>query len=564
MRYLALACDYDGTLASQGLVDERGIETLERLRTTGRRVVLVTGREIEDLFKVFPRAELFDRIVAENGAVVYRPETKDLAALAEPPPSGFVEALRERGVEPLSVGHVIVATWHPQESVVLEVIREQGLELQVIFNKGAVMILPTGVNKAFGLQAALTELAISPHNVVGVGDAENDHAFLRLCECSVAVTNALPALKETCDIMTDGRSTEGVVELVEMLVEDDLARAQDRLRRHNVLLGEAPDGSEVAVHPYGSSILVAGPSGSGKSTLVSGFVERLADAGYQFCVVDPEGDYENLEHVVFVGSAKTAAEPDEVMRVLEDSTNNVVVNLLGIPIADRPQFSDALLPRMQELRGRTGRPHWIVVDEAHHMLHPLQRPPDAPLPLEPNGLLLISVHPDRISQAARDACDHVVAVGERAQVFEVFEDGREAAKRAADALEGTAVLWSRRDGSVTPFVIAPSRFDRTRHTRKYAEGELGPDKSFYFRGPEGKLNLRAQNLMLFSQIAEGVDDETWLHHLRQGDYSRWFREAIKDDALADEAAAIEKTDGSAAESRRRILEAVSSRYTAPE
>jgi hydroxymethylpyrimidine pyrophosphatase-like HAD family hydrolase len=564
MRYLALACDYDGTLASQGLVGERTVEALERLRATGRRVILVTGREIEDLRRVFPRVELFDRVVAENGAVVYRPETKDLASLAEPPPPGFVEALRERGVEPLSVGHVIVATWHPQETAVLEVIREMGLELQVIFNKGAVMILPTGVNKAFGLQAALTELGLSPHNIAGVGDAENDHAFLRLCECSVAVTNALPALKETSDITTEGRSSEGVVELVEMLVEDDLAGVQERLRRHDVVLGKNPEGGEVAVHPYGSNMLVAGPSGSGKSTLVSGFVERLADAGYQFCVVDPEGDYENLEHVFFIGSAKTAAEPDEVMRAVEDPATNVVVNLLGIPIADRPQFFDALLPRIQELRARTGRPHWIVVDEAHHMLHPLQRPPEATLPVEIQGLLLISVHPDRISPAVRETCNHVVAVGGASEVLAVFEGGEDAAKRAAGAPEGTAVLWSRGEGSIAPFVIAPSRFERTRHTRKYAEGELGPDRSFYFRGPEGKLNLRAQNLMLFSQIAEGVDDETWLHHLRQGDYSRWFRDAIKDDALADEVAKVEASDGSVAESRRRILEAVSARYTAPE
>ena len=48
----------------------------------------------------------------------------------------------------------------------------------MIFNKGAVMILPSGVNKATGLAAALEELGLSPHNVVGVGDAENDHAFL--------------------------------------------------------------------------------------------------------------------------------------------------------------------------------------------------------------------------------------------------------------------------------------------------------------------------------------------------------------------------------------------------
>jgi hypothetical protein len=75
---------------------------------------------------------------------------------------------------------------------------------------------------------------------------------------------------------------------------------------------------------------------------------------------------------------------------------------------------------------------------------------------------------------------------------------------------------------------------------KQVASALGEDDSFYFRGPAGNLNLRAQNLVLFNQIAEGVDDETWLYHLHRGDYSRWFREAIKDDVLADEVARVEE------------------------
>ena len=105
--------------------------------------------------------------------------------------------------------------------------------------------------------------------------------------------------------------------------------------------------------------------------------------------------------------------------------------------------------------------------------------------------------------------------------------------------------------------------ERRRHVRKYAAGELGPDKSFFFKGPEDKLNLRAYNLELFVQMAEGVDDETWVHHLRQGDYSRWFQEAIKDPDLASEAAAIEKDTALAPhESRARIRGAIEARYTA--
>src|SRR5205823_12244437 len=131
--------------------------------------------------------------------------------------------------------------------------------------------------------------------------------------------------------------------------------------------------------------------------------------------------------------------------------------------------------------------------------------------------------------------------------------------------QGDALVWSRREKTEPVWIRSlPPREQRRRHHRKYAEGELAPELSFYFRGPEGKLNLRAQNLMLFKQIAEGVDDETWLYHLRQGEYSRWFREVIKDQILADEAAHIEAdADLPPAESRARIKAAIERRYTAP-
>ena len=316
MRFAALACDYDGTIADHGIVSEEVVGALERLRDSGRARILVTGRELPDLQRVFSRLDLFEWVVAENGALLFNPAQNEQRTLADPPPADFVEALKSRGVTPLSVGNVIVATWHPQETAVLEVIRELGLEHQVIFNKGAVMVLPPGVNKATGLRVALKELGISRHNTVGVGDAENDHAFLADCECAVAVANAVPGLAARVDWVTTAARGQGVMELIDALVDGDLAA-------------------------------------------------------------------------------------------------------------------------------------------------------------------------------------------------------------------------------------------------------LGPDKSFYFRGPDGRLNLRAQNLLLFLQLGEGVDDETWLHHLRQGDYSSWIRQQIKDDDLADQVADIERSATVADESRRLLREAVEHRYTLP-
>src|SRR5262245_33064937 len=289
MRFHALATDYDGTVAHHGLVDDATLAALERAKNSGRKLVLVTGRELPDLLTVFPRIDLFDRAVMENGATVYDPKTKETRVLAEPPPSKFVTELKARGVGPISTGHVIVATWEPHQDTVLKVIHELGLELQVIFNKGAVMVLPSGVNKATGLVAALAQLGLSPHNAVGVGDAENDHAFLKVCECSAAVANALPAVKDTADVVTRGARGAGVAELIDEMIASDLSHLKT-LARHRIPIGETDDKQEEGIDPAGAGVMVCGTSGSGKSTFTTAILEGLSDAGYQVLVVDPEGD----------------------------------------------------------------------------------------------------------------------------------------------------------------------------------------------------------------------------------------------------------------------------------
>ncbi len=214
MRFNTLACDYDGTLACNGTVEETTLEAVRRFKKSGKRLLLVTGRELHDLIRVFPHTDLFDGIVAENGGLFYRPGTRQVRGLAGPPPQNLIELLRQKGVQPLSVGRVILATVEPNEKAVLEAIHDLGLEYHIIFNKGAVMVLPSTVNKATGLKAALNELQISPRDVAGIGDAENDHAFLELCGFSAAVANALPALKEHVDLVTKAAAGAGVAELI--------------------------------------------------------------------------------------------------------------------------------------------------------------------------------------------------------------------------------------------------------------------------------------------------------------------------------------------------------------
>lgn len=224
MRFRALACDYDGTLATESRIPDAVLKSLAKVRPSGRKLVLVTGRELPDLLTLIPNLRLFDRIVAENGAVLYRPASDQEIALAIPPSDTFLNALKAHEVHPLTRGRVIIATHAPHELTVLKVIKALGLELTLSFNKGGVMILPSGVNKGTGLTAALAELEILPEQVVGVGDAENDHTLLEVCGGRVAVANALPALKQRAQFVTSLPAGQGVQELIEELLSNDLKR----------------------------------------------------------------------------------------------------------------------------------------------------------------------------------------------------------------------------------------------------------------------------------------------------------------------------------------------------
>jgi HAD superfamily hydrolase (TIGR01484 family) len=567
MRFLALAVDYDGTLARDGRVQPSTVQALEKVAASGRRLVLVTGRRLPELERDFDRIDLFDRVVAENGGLLYRPSPKEERPLAEAPSERFVERLRGERIEPLGVGRAIVATWEPHEGAVLAAIRDLGLELQVIFNKGAVMVLPAGVNKATGLDHALDELRLSRHNTVGIGDAENDHAFLERCEVSAAVANALPLLKERADIVTQGDHGAGVEEIAERLVADDLAGEARDLPRQLVPLGSL-DGDPVQVPAYGPSLLVAGPSGSGKSSLVNGFLERLLDRGYQVCLVDPEGDYETVGTAVALGDPKHPAVIGEVVDLLQRPERSAIVNLLGIELPDRPAFFAELLGRLVELRATLGRPHWIVVDEAHHLLPHAWQPVSEAVPRHLHSTVLITVHPERLSPVILESVTDAIAVGD--EVGDTLAamagpwDANPPSGTPRTVEHGQAIRWRRGAGAIERFGILEARLDQRRHRRKYAYGDLPDERSFYFRGPEGRLKLRASNLVTFSELADGVDDETWLFHLRRGDYSRWIRAIVKDDDLAEAVAAIERDDGSSARgSRDRVREELSSRYTAP-
>ena len=568
MRYLALATDYDGTLAKDGVTDDATLEALRRLRQSGRKLILVTGRELPDLERVFPHIDLFDRVVAENGALVYDPGSKEKKLLGQRPPDKFIEELKRCHVNSLSVGEVIVATWHPHEAAVLEAIRSQGLELQVIFNKDAVMVLPSGVNKMTGLKQALEQLKLSRHNIVGIGDAENDHAFLSCCECSAAVSNALPAIKERVDLVTRGDRGTGVTELIDRILADDLRSVKLSSEKHGVLFGREGQ-SDVFIDSEGQVVLLCGRSGSGKSTFVAGLVERLAERDYQACLIDPEGDYENMPGFLTLGTEKDAPSFEQILQVLRNPRSQLIVNLTGIKMADRPPFFASLLSKLQEKRLLEGRPHWIVIDEAHHLLPSEWAPAASEVAGQTASLLLITVHPQHVSPAALRLVNILAVVGSEPRAAAGEFGGTVGVGvpnfPSGDLAAGEVAVWFRDANRVIERMQSvPGKAERKRHRRKYAEGELEPERVFYFRGPEEKLNLKAQNLNTFLQLAEGVDDQTWCFHLGRGDYSNWLATAVKDADLGEEVKRIEQDSSlSALESRAAIAKAIQAKYTAP-
>ncbi len=217
MRVRALATDYDGTVATRGAIAAPTLAALDRLRGAGGVAILVTGRVLDDLRRVCPWLDRFARVVAENGAVLHDPARDEVRDLAPPVPRALFDVLRARDV-PVDRGRVLLATREPHDAAVLDAIDALGLELQIVRNKGAVMVLPAGVDKGTGVRAALDALGLAPDEAVGVGDAENDDGLLGACGTGVAVANALDALRARADWVTRGAAGEGVIEVIEWMV----------------------------------------------------------------------------------------------------------------------------------------------------------------------------------------------------------------------------------------------------------------------------------------------------------------------------------------------------------
>lgn len=557
MHFLALAVDYDGTIAESGNVPEQVCTALATLRDSGRKLLLITGRELQALKHHFDRLDLFDLVVAENGALLYDPRTDTEELIADSASTELVQRLREKGVSPLSVGRSVIATWHPFEGAVITSIRELGLELQMTFNKDAVMVLPSGVNKASGLSAALLRLGICELNVVGVGDAENDHAFLAICGCAAAVNNAIESIKAQADICLRNDHGQGVCELIDMLLEKDAALVP--VERIGMELGQTADACKVWLAPE-SVMLVIGNSGSGKSSYVTWLTERMVEARQGFCIIDPEGDYLSLDGAVTVGGLTVPPTTEESLHHLLLARLNVVVSTLALDPPARVQLFGELLPFIQQLRSTSGRPYWLVVDEAHYML-----PHCAAWPagfLANMGAVIVALDFDQVCPSLLEAVDVLVTLGSTAREL-VQRYAQHTQRSSPEFAPRTSApeycfLWELRKGNeVVQMTPQQPQQKHHRHSGKYAVGDVGDWHAFYFPS----LDQRASNLAEFLSSLARLDDGAFCQHREARDFSNWFREVIRDDVLANETHLLE-TDASVAsqDALARIARLVQARY----
>jgi HAD superfamily hydrolase (TIGR01484 family) len=557
MHFLALAVDYDGTLAENGSVPEEVRASLTALKNSGRKLLLVTGRELQALRHHFPYLNLFDMVVAENGALLYDPATDVEELIADPASTALVSRLRDKGVSPLSVGRSVIATWHPFEEAVITTIRELGLELQITFNKDAVMILPPGVNKGSGLAAALRRLGICELNVVAVGDAENDHSFLSICGCAAAVSNAIDAIKASADIRLVHDHGRGVCELVDMLLDKDAALVP--VERIGLLLGQTSEMRKVWLAPE-SVLLVIGNSGAGKSSYVTWLTERMVQAHQGFCIIDPEGDYLTLEDAVTVGGLTVPPTTEESVHHLLQAQLNVVVSALALDPAGRVQLFGELLPFIQDLRSASGRPYWLVVDEAHYMLpHCALWPPGF---LGNIGAVIVALDFDQVCPSLLNGVNVLVTLGSTAR--ELVEQFASRLRRRCpdfpERLSGPeyACLWNlQNDNQVVLLDQVKPAQKHHRHSGKYVAGDVGAWHAFRFPS----LGQSASNLTEFLKASTRLGEPALGSHLQAGDFSNWFREVIRDDVLANKTRVIE-TDSRLAPSvaLQQITRVVQSRY----
>ncbi len=544
MKLKALALDYDGTIAEEGRLVPEVRAAISHARERGLIVLIVTGRILRDLRGAVGDLAFADAIVAENGAVVAFPASGRSRVLHDAPSSTLLNELRRRGVE-IEVGEVVIEAEASAGPATLEAIRDIEQPLALHFNRSRMMILPQGISKATGLAVALDTLRLSPHNVLAIGDAENDHELLRSVEVGVAVEWGSSSLKMAADEVLKGDGPAAVGLYIDALVSQLSHHRSLRIRRprRRLLLGTTAGGEQISLAVAGRNVLVTGDPRSGKSWVAGLLCEQLILFGYSICVIDPEGDYSGLEalpRVSIVGGDDRPPKPHELLRYLRHPDRSIVLDLCQLPHGEKLEYLREALPQIALVRQRTGLPHRMLIDEAHYFLR------DADmrelLGVESGGYTAItyqatSLHPDVLKYAdvmlvTRATDPHEVALladaaGASAEVEQWHRILRDLAVDEAALLPGAEESC----GRLRRIRLVQRLTSHVRHRAKYIDVPVAQHHAFAFSDATRTVRATARTLKEFIDILAGAKFPIH-HHLQHGDFSKWIADVFGDRRLA--------------------------------
>lgn len=572
MKFAALAVDYDGTIAVDGVFDPGVRNAIAAARQQGIVVVLVTGRRLADLRGVAGDLTCFDVVVAENGAVLEFPASGRHVVLGHPPAAGFIEELRRRGVQ-FAVGETVVEADAGWASTTLEVLRQLEQPLILSFNRGRLMVLPQAVAKSIGLRQALTSLRISIHNTVGIGDAENDHDLLDACEVGVAVAWGSAALRAVADEVIPGAGPPSVADYIRRVIRQPrLSAAQ--MGRRRLFLGRQHNGEPVSLAVRGRTILIAGEPGTGKSWLAGLLCEQLILQGYCVCAIDPEGDYRSLDSlptVISLGGDESPPHARELAQAFRHPDVSVVIDLSKMSHHRKVAYLNTLLPLLVMLRRRTGLPHKILLDEAHHYLGGA----DSGSLIDPElaGYILVTYRISGLAASIRGTADAVVMVTRETDAHEAetlldmcrpqpgvtlsAEVFRDLAMSEAALLPGA----EESQGQVRRFLLAPRLTSHVRHRSKYLDMPVLEAQSFVF-SDDDKAGPRARTLKELIGLLAALPSARIQSHLERHDFSRWLADVFRDNPLASHLRTIEARVGTedARDVAADLAQAIRARY----
>ena len=552
MLFKALACDYDGTLASEDRISPTVREAVERARRAGLRLVLVTGRTFFELMRVCDCLELFDTVVAENGAVLYYPGSAMIRDQGPPVPGRLLAELDRRGIY-YQVGRVIVGTARADEGGLKDAVAAAGVTRDLIYNRTALMLLPAGVSKGSGVQQALRVLGLSPHDVLALGDAENDLPLFDACGFSGCPGDSLAAVRERVDWVFPGVHGAGIAAAItEQILPERLIVQQSP--RHRIAIGwVAATSGAVTIPARGVNVLIHGDPHSGKSWLAGALVERLVGARYAVCVIDPEGDYRVMAHLPGVTWTEVH-ESDDVDRALDghrrDSSASTVLDLSSLPHATKVAVIERALRTIREIKRSVGRPHWTFVDEAHYSLHDGGVNPDS-LDVAARGFCFVTYRPSWLREQVTQAVDVFVlarTTGREELAFlastlpAVVSEGAGISDALARLPRGEFLLVERNrehPPSALTFVAAPRQTVHVRHLTKYVDSCVPPGREFRFRGRDGRVCAAADSLYSFRRVVMTASADMLAHHAERGDFSRWVHDVFADAELARQLRKIE-------------------------